>query len=60
MTFWHGVFIGLAIGWSLGGVVIWRYFVWQKLIRSREEWHEACHKGENAKVSTDKPKDTRQ
>lgn len=30
-----------AFGWLCGGVVLWVYFKWSKLIRSREEWERA-------------------
>ena len=31
--------VGLVIGWSLGGLTMWIWFVSAGLIRSRSEWY---------------------
>lgn len=32
---------GVVTGWFCGGLAMWTYFHWQKLIRTKAEWEAA-------------------
>lgn len=36
--------IGFCIGWAFGSLLMWAYFVSQKLIRNKKEWVKANKK----------------
>jgi len=39
--------IAFSLGWTAGCLAMWFYFIVHRLIRSREEWIEACRKTDN-------------
>lgn len=38
-VFHMGLFIGLCVGWTIGGLLLWTYFKMNRLLRTRAEWY---------------------